>query len=863
MHLFLQLPFRRMATRYSTSVLGLALLVLLAACGQLAPTSPQAELATAAAPTHVFSSQWGGLGTQLGKFKYPYGVALGGGYVYVADTNNNRVQKFTTGGTHVLSWGSRGSADGQFLSPRGVAVGSDGSVYVLDTSNNRVQKFDPNGVFLLSWGGLGSGNGQLNTPFGVTVDSSGYVYVADTENQRIQKFDANGVFVTKWGRSGTGKGQFNNPVGIAVDGSGNVFVSELFNHRVQRFSSAGVFETMWGGYGTAAGNFRQPYGLAVDGSGRVFVADKDNLRVQMFSPDGTLLGGWATENSSHANPNYPLGVAVAADGSVYVTDLYNHLVQVFVPASGEVSTVLLRTSGRGTFSQQATLRAGVTVDGDPSGGTTVNFALNGVSVGSAVTDSAGVASLSGVSLAGISAGIYDGAVQADFTAGAVYGSAKGLLRVDKAPQTLRFTSSIPTRARLGSSLKVTAAASSGLPAVISSDTPETCTVTSGVAEFIALGSCSLRAAQPGNTNYHAAPELVQEVVVHANSLTTLSGVSGSGVYNGSATLSATLEGGGTRLAGKAVGFTLQGQPLGTAITDSEGRATLSGVALSGLGAGSYTDAVTAHFAADEGFEASQGQGTLVVAKAAQTLTFTSTPPTNAAVGSSYTVSASASSGLGVSYASATTGVCTVSGTTVSFVGAGTCTVSASQSGNANYHAAASALQSFNVSAPATAATYTVNFSSSTVPVGRVITSVSLGRGISSSGKATGDVSLYAKRKDKTGNVAMVIGTPRHLVISKDGINKISYGLGGTLDFGFSGFGSGSAAIKTLKVRSTTTTGGTVSVYRGSTLLKTVSVPKTGSGITKTLGVYVTDATLVRVTLTGVGAVDDLVFTATQ
>jgi DNA-binding beta-propeller fold protein YncE len=850
-----------MVPRYSASILGLALLSLLSACGLIAPSSPQAELATAAAPTHVFSSQWGGLGTQLGKFKYPYGIALDSGYVYVADSNNSRVQKFTTGGTHVLSWGSRGSAEGQFLSPRGVAVGSDGSVYVLDTSNDRVQKFDPNGVFLTSWGGLGSGNGQLNTPFGITVDGSGYVYVADTENQRIQKFDPNGVFVTKWGRSGTGKGQFNNPVGIAVDASGDVFVSELFNHRVQRFSAAGTFEAMWGGYGTAAGSFRQPYGLAVDGSGRVFVADKDNLRVQMFSPDGTLLGGWATENSAHANPNYPLGVAVAPDGSVYVTDLYNHLVQVFVPASGEVPTVLLRTSGRGTFSQPATLRASVTVDGDPSGGTTVNFALNGVSVGSAVTDAAGVASLGGVSLAGISAGIYDGAVQADFTAGEVYGSAKGLLRVDKAPQTLRFTSTIPTRARVGSSLKITATASSGLPVVISSDTPETCTVSSGVAAFNAPGSCSLRAAQAGNNNYHAAPELVQEVTVHDNALTTLSSVSGSGVYNGSATLSATLEGGGVRLAGKAVGFTLQGQPLGTAITDSQGHATLSGVPLAGLGAGSYVDAITAHFAADEDFEASQGKGTLVVAKAAQTLTFTSSPPTNAAVGGSYTVSATASSGLGVSYASATTGVCTVSGTSVSFVGAGTCTVSAAQPGNANYHAAASILQSFGITSPTTTATYTVNFSSSTVPVGRVITSVSLGRGIvSSTGKATGDVSLYAKRKDKTGNVAMVIGTPRHLVISKDGVNKISYGLGGTIDFGFSSFGSGSTLVKTLKVRSTTTTGGTVSVYRGGTLLKTISVPKTGSGVTKTLSVNVANATLVRVTLTGVGAVDDLVFT---
>lgn len=253
-----------------------------------------------------------------------------------------------------------------------------------------------------------------------------------------------------------------------------------------------------------------------------------------------------------------------------------------------------------------------------------------------------------------------------------------------------------------------------------------------------------------------------------------------------------------------------------------------------------------------------------LAKTEQTVTFTSTPPDPALVGGTYAVSATAASGLSVSFASTTPGICTISGSTVIFVAAGTCTVQASQSGNTNYNPAPDVFQSFSVSVPAlvTTAAYTVNFSSSTVPVGRVITSVSLGRGITSStGQAAGDVNIFAKRKDKLGNVAMVIGTPRHLIISKDGVNKMSYGLGGTVDFGFSSFGSGSALVKTLKVRSTTTTGGSVLVYRGTTLLKSVSVPKTGSGVTKTLSLNVADATLVRVTLTG--AVDDLVFEAAQ
>lgn len=247
----------------------------------------------------------------------------------------------------------------------------------------------------------------------------------------------------------------------------------------------------------------------------------------------------------------------------------------------------------------------------------------------------------------------------------------------------------------------------------------------------------------------------------------------------------------------------------------------------------------------------------------QTITFTSTPPTNATVGGTYAVSATASSGLTVSFASTTTGVCTISGSTVRFVAAGTCTVRASQAGNESWNPAPNVFQSFSVSA-APSHNYTINFTSSRVPVGRVIWSVSLGRGISSStGKITGTVGLYAKRKDKSGNVAMVVGTPRHLIISKDGSSKASYVKGGTMDFRFGNFGSGRVGVKTLKVKNTTTTGGTVKVYRGSTLLRSVSVPKTGWGGTRTLSLNVANASLVKVTLTGPGAADDLVFTAAK
>ncbi len=86
-------------------------------------------------------------------------------------------------------WGSWGSGDGQFISPAGVAVDSSGNVYVADTGNHRIQKFTSDGHFVTKCGVEGSGDGQFRNPADVAVDSSGNVYVADTGNHRIQKFE--------------------------------------------------------------------------------------------------------------------------------------------------------------------------------------------------------------------------------------------------------------------------------------------------------------------------------------------------------------------------------------------------------------------------------------------------------------------------------------------------------------------------------------------------------------------------------------------------------------------------------------------------------------------------------------------------
>ena len=113
----------------------------------------------------------------------------------------------------IKAWESNGTGNGQFNNPSGISVdSSNDSVYVADSFNNRIQKFDSNGNFITEWGNNGTENGQFNFPFSISLDSSsGYMYVSDGFNNRIQKFDSNGNFITKWGNNGTGDGEFKTP----------------------------------------------------------------------------------------------------------------------------------------------------------------------------------------------------------------------------------------------------------------------------------------------------------------------------------------------------------------------------------------------------------------------------------------------------------------------------------------------------------------------------------------------------------------------------------------------------------------------------------------------------------------------------
>lgn len=279
---------------------------------------------------YEFVTKWGSQGNRDGQFNLPCGVQVQSSvYVYVADTDNNRIQKFTTFGDFTMKWGSYGTGNGQFKGPIDIAIDNSGYIYVIDYYNNRLQKFTSSGAFVDMWGSLGTENGQFKYPNGVAVDDSGYLYVADSENNRIQKFNSRGSFVTKWGSYGTGDGQFRGPVGVAVDSSGYVYVTDMLNDRIQKFTSSGSFVTKWGSPGTGDGQFNHPIGIAVDSFGFVYTIDSLNARVQKFNSSGSFITKWGSPGSADGQFREPRRLAVDNKGFVYVAERNNNRIQKF------------------------------------------------------------------------------------------------------------------------------------------------------------------------------------------------------------------------------------------------------------------------------------------------------------------------------------------------------------------------------------------------------------------------------------------------------------------------------------------------------------------------------------------------------
>ena len=307
----------------------------------------------------------GSLGSSVNEFNQPCGVAVdASGGLFVADTHNNRIKKYTSGGSLDVSWGSNGIigsyGDGanQFRDPMAIAVDADGNLYVADTGNSRIKKYKSNSEMDTAWcsGGImeasGSGAGQFNSPSHAVMDSRGRTYVADMMNSRIARYTSGGALDTAWGSGGyigtegSADDAFNLPRYVAVDTDDNLYVSDLGNGRIKRYTSAGVLDASWVTGGILSDDLYSPIGIDVDGSGNLYVADVNHNCVKRYTLQGELDTSWGggdgiigTGSSGNGADEFftPMGLAVMPDGTLFVADASNNRVKAYTP-QGELKT---------------------------------------------------------------------------------------------------------------------------------------------------------------------------------------------------------------------------------------------------------------------------------------------------------------------------------------------------------------------------------------------------------------------------------------------------------------------------------------------------------------------------------------------
>jgi uncharacterized protein (TIGR03437 family) len=658
---------------------------------------------------HIASGSTGGSGSGIVSFYYD--ALTGAGTRTGTMTIAGITVTVTQAGTNYIGigpWGSNPAPAATLVSsglnaPQGVAVDGFGNVYIADTGNNAIKQWS---ALTQQVSTLVSG---LNAPAGVAVDRSGNVYIADTNNHAVKEWSASTHQVTTLVSSGLGL-----PEGVAVDGFGNVYIADTANNAIKEWSASTQQLTT-----LVSSRLMSPKGVAVDASGNVYIADTGNWAIEEWNTSAQQLSVVVPDGL-----NWPEGAAVDGSGNIYVADTDDNAIKRWQPLTQNLPTLALGLS----------FPEGVAVDGSGNiyFADTCNNAIKQIPyafvgpVSLAEPASAGTDSLlpvlpSTAPLTGVFAPTSDqgwltigsvssGVVSFSFSANisifsraahiTVLGRQIVVMQAGRVPspliagpkqsQTIAFAalSNMPVSYRQN----LVATATSGLAVGFGVSNSSICTVSANAdgsnpaVTAVGGGTCTIQASQPGNATYAAAPSVYQSFYAQVAQTIAFPALSSRQFGGAPFTVSATAS------SGLQTSFNSQTTSV----------CLVSGAQVSLISVGTCT--VQATQAGDTVYwaAATPVNQSFPVTKGSQTITFPAIADQLLSNAPLTTVAPWASSGLPVSFVSLTSAVCTVSGSTVTLVAAGTCTIQATQPGNTNWAAATPVNRSFQVTAAQTA-----------------------------------------------------------------------------------------------------------------------------------------------------------------